>query len=143
MYQYDDTTLLSGWNYYRVVQYLMDGSIRVSALDSVFRITSGLHPSLLSATELSLRIPQNIVDESSSYLDYTLESSFNTDGTLVIAGGDGRLCFQEDIHLKKGENTGKLPVGGLSTGLYHLMFVSGEGMAKSSFIIAFHGGCSH
>lgn len=142
-YQYKDTAVIAGWNYYRVIQYMMDGSTKISAIDSVKRLATGIYQNATGKLDAALKILDNVLDESSSFMNFSLESANSLDGTFLIAGVDGKLYHQQDYHQIKGKYTGKIPIGGLNTGLYYLLFVTKEGVLKHHFIIAFHGGCTH
>lgn len=141
IYRYDDTMAIAGLNYYRVVLYLADGTVKISTIDSIVKIATGIHQS--SSDKFEFKVLDNIIDESSSFLNFSLESNQYLDGTILITGADGNLYYQHDFHLNKGKNTDKLPIGGLNTGIYYLFFVTKDMILKSNFMIAFHGGCTH
>lgn len=142
-YQYKDTAEIVGWNYYRVIQYMIDGSNKISKLDSVRKIATGIHTSTVSAEQIELKVIDNIIDESNSYLNFTTKSNQYLDGTLLIVSIDGKLHYQQDFHLIKGNSIGKVPIGGFDTGLYYLFFITKDVVVKNNFIVATHSGCTH
>lgn len=142
-YQYNDTSEVIGWNYYRVIQYMIDGSLKISHLDSVRKIATGIYSSFNSTDKIELKIFNNIVDEGNSYVNFVADANKSADGTLLIVSVDGKLHYQQDFHLNKGTTLGKVPVGGFDTGMYYLFFITKDAVVKNNFIIAAHGGCTH
>ena len=141
-YNFIDTTALVGWNYYRIAQYISDGSIHYSPLDSVKIILNDINPKSAS-TNSSIKIIQNLIDSDKDYIDYILTQPHASSGTLLLVGIDGKIYLQEDSKFHAGQNIGKIPIGGLSSGLYYLLYITLDGMLKDNFIITFHGGCTH
>jgi hypothetical protein len=142
-YQYQDTSMLTGWNYYRVVQIMLDGSSKLSQLDSVRQLVTGIQQQSALEDITELKILDNLLEENSSNLNFFAVANKTVDGTFLIAGIDGKQYYQQNYRLLKGKSTGSLQIGGLSTGVYYLLFISNELIIKNSFIVAFHGGCVH
>lgn len=142
-YQYNDTSEVIGWNYYRVIQYMTDGSLKISHLDSVRKIATGIYASSNATDKIELKIFNNMVDEGNSYVNFVADANKSADGTLLIVSIDGKLHYQQDFHLNKGITLGKVPVGGFDLGMYYLFFITKDVVVKNNFIIAAHGGCTH
>lgn len=140
-YTYEDTAALPGWNYYRIEQQLTDGSIKYSAPDSIKIVFSRINPAQ-KANETSIKIVQHLIDADLSFVDYIATQKSPIAGTLILVGVDGRIYHQEKSNFFTGDNIGKIPIGGLSSGVYYLLLVMQDGKTvKDNFIITFHGGC--
>lgn len=135
--------MLAGWNYYRVVQIMLDGSSKLSQLDSVRQLVTGIQQQSALEDITELKILDNLLEENTSNLNFFAATNKTVDGTFLIAGIDGKQYYQQNYRLLKGKSTGSLQIGGLSTGVYYLLFISNELIIKNSFIVAFHGGCVH
>jgi hypothetical protein len=140
-YNFVDTTALPGWNYYRMVYYFSDGSQKISFLDSVRIFASGiLSPNKIN---MSIKLTQNLIDIDKSFANFELTTEQFTDGSLLLVGVDGKIYYQDKATFTKGTNYSKIPIGGLSSGTYFLMYITENAVVKDKFLIVFHGGCNH
>ncbi len=144
-YQFEDTAAMAGWNYYRVLQYMADGSVIASPVDSVriFLTNDGVPQVYQPAAYPTLKLVENLIDEGKSYLEYSVESPQQLKGTFLIVSMDGKSHYREDASLQQGFSRGAIPIGGLYSGTYYLFFIANDQILKQAFVIVHHGGCTH
>ncbi len=141
-YRFYDTSALPGWNYYRIVCYLSNGTTKISILDSVKIIINGVRTQK-NIDNSTIKLVQNLIDHDKNYADYIVQAEQTIEGTLLLAGVDGKIYYQENSKFLNGKSYGKIPIGGLASGSYYLFLITNDGMIKDNFIIVFHGGCQH
>ncbi|MFM2283696.1 MAG: hypothetical protein RL222_1200, partial [Bacteroidota bacterium] len=131
--------------YYRVLQYMADGSVIASPVDSVriFLTNDGVPQVYQPAAHPTLKLVDNLIDEGKSYLEYSLESPQQLKGTFLIVSMDGKSHYREDVSLQQGFFRGSIAIGGLYSGTYYLFFIANDQILKQAFVIVHHGGCTH
>ena len=140
-YSYTDTTTMVGWNYYRVLQYLSDGTVKISKIDSEFILNTST--TQFKNEIVDIKIYNNLIDEGHSYLQLYTTSPQDILGEYLIVSTDGRLEYRTKEVLRKGSAIESIPIGNLSSGIYYLIFISNDLIIKNKFMIIFHGGCQH
>lgn len=140
-YSYSDTTYLVGWNYYRILLYMRDSSIKTSAIDSEYIVNTSIQN--ITNQPLEIKIVENIVHEGESYLNIITQSRQNTSGVFMIIGLDGKIYEKQNQRINNGTTFINLPIGYLSSGMYYLLFATENGIYKTNFIVTFHSGCLH
>ncbi len=140
-YSYNDTTYFVGWNYYRILLYMSDSSIKSSAIDSEYIVNTSIQT--ITNQTLEIKILENIVHEGESYLNIITQSPQNTSGIFMIIGLDGKIYEQQNHRINNGTSYINLPIGYLSSGMYYLLFATENGIYKTNFIVSFHSGCLH
>lgn len=140
-YTYNDTSYMYGWNYYRIVQYLQDGNINMTTLDSQYVFNTSIH--INSNSDIDFKIMNNIIHGGVSYLNVLTQANTITEGEFMIIGVDGRIMHQQNNIISKNESFVSIPISQLSSGFYYLLFYNKYNLIKKNFIIEYNGTCGH